>query len=101
MQTAYLEVVIPPDIIYEETSGDTMTPEGGNLKLRCRARGYPPPKIVWKREDGADIVVRNDSTGTKTRSEYTGIAHSWGKTGYLLCWGTAVSRLYRRRVERQ
>ncbi|KAE8746446.1 hypothetical protein FOCC_FOCC006812 [Frankliniella occidentalis] len=51
----------------QETSGDTMSPEGGNLKLRCRARGYPPPRIVWKREDGADIVVRNDSTGTKSR----------------------------------
>ncbi|XP_034244896.1 lachesin [Thrips palmi] len=66
-QTAFLEVVIPPDIVYEETSGDTMTPEGGNLKLRCRARGYPPPRIVWKREDGGEIVVRNDSTGSKTR----------------------------------
>lgn len=66
-QTAFLEVVIPPDIVYEETSGDTMTPEGGNLKLRCKARGYPPPRIVWKREDGAEIVVRNDTTGSKTR----------------------------------
>uniref|UniRef100_A0A8W7PQV2 Ig-like domain-containing protein n=1 Tax=Anopheles coluzzii TaxID=1518534 RepID=A0A8W7PQV2_ANOCL len=45
MQTAFLEVVIPPDIIYEETSGDMMVPEGGSAKLICKARGYPKPKI--------------------------------------------------------
>ncbi|XP_063928698.1 lachesin isoform X2 [Zophobas morio] len=58
MQTAYLEVVIPPDIIYEETSGDMMVPEGGSAKLICKARGYPKPRIVWRREDGATIVAR-------------------------------------------
>jgi hypothetical protein len=62
MQTAFLEVVIPPDIIYEETSGgewilvfsslnkkttklmisiqDMMVPEGGQAKLVCKARGW-------------------------------------------------------------
>ncbi|CAH1988232.1 unnamed protein product, partial [Acanthoscelides obtectus] len=58
MQAAFLEVVIPPDIIYEETSGDMMVPEGGSAKLICRARGYPKPRIVWRREDGAQIIVR-------------------------------------------
>ncbi|CAB0017758.1 unnamed protein product [Nesidiocoris tenuis] len=62
-QSAYLDVVIPPDIIYEETSGDMMTMEGGSVKLVCKARGYPEPKITWRREDGGDIILRNPVTG--------------------------------------
>lgn len=63
MQTAFLEVVIPPDIIYEETSGDMMVPEGGSAKLICKARGYPKPRIVWRREDGAEIIARVGPNG--------------------------------------
>ncbi|XP_015836845.1 protein amalgam isoform X1 [Tribolium castaneum] len=66
MQTAFLEVVIPPDIIYEETSGDMMVPEGGSAKLVCKARGYPKPHIVWRREDGGAIVAKS-STGRTER----------------------------------
>lgn len=62
LQTAFLEVVIPPDIIYEETSGDMMVPEGGSAKLVCKARGHPKPRIMWKREDGADIISRESQT---------------------------------------
>lgn len=58
-QTATLEVVIPPDIVNEETSGDMMVPEGGSAKLVCRARGHPKPKITWRREDGREIIARN------------------------------------------
>ncbi|XP_063548661.1 lachesin-like isoform X1 [Cydia strobilella] len=69
MQTAFLEVVIPPDIIYEETSGDMMVPEGGSAKLVCKARGFPPPKILWRREDGGDIISRGGPQGkTKVTS---------------------------------
>lgn len=69
MQTAFLEVVIPPDIIYEETSGDMMVPEGGSAKLVCKARGFPPPKIIWRREDGGDIISRGGPQGkTKVMS---------------------------------
>ncbi|XP_020292957.1 lachesin-like isoform X2 [Pseudomyrmex gracilis] len=66
-QSAYLEVVIPPDFIPEETSNDLMVPEGGSAKLVCKARGYPKPEIVWKREDGAEIVTRNGQSGGKTK----------------------------------
>lgn len=62
----YLDVVIPPDFIPEETSGDTMVPEGGTARVSCRARGVPPPRVMWKREDGQDIVVR-DHTGAKSK----------------------------------
>lgn len=69
LQTAYLEVVIPPDIIYEETSGDMMVPEGSSAKLICKARGFPKPKITWRREDGRDIIARGGPQG-KTKSKY-------------------------------
>lgn len=63
MQTAFLEVVIPPDIVYEETSGDMMVPEGGSAKLVCKARGFPKPKVTWKREDGREIIARSGPHG--------------------------------------
>ena len=31
--------------------------EGDNVSLACDATGYPPPHIVWRREDGDDILV--------------------------------------------
>ncbi|XP_043510278.1 lachesin-like isoform X4 [Frieseomelitta varia] len=66
-RSAFLEVVIPPDIISEETSNDLMVPEGGSAKLVCKARGYPKPEIVWKREDGAEIISRAGLSGGKTK----------------------------------
>ncbi|XP_076676942.1 lachesin isoform X2 [Andrena cerasifolii] len=74
-QSAFLEVVIPPDIISEETSNDLMVPEGGSAKLVCKARGYPKPEIVWKREDGAEIISRAGVSGGKTK-----IASAEGET---------------------
>ncbi|KAL1453454.1 hypothetical protein WDU94_007592, partial [Cyamophila willieti] len=59
-QMAFLEVVIPPDISSEETSGDMMVPEGGSAKLVCKAKGYPTPKITWRREDNKEIIVRSN-----------------------------------------
>lgn len=66
-------MVIPPDIIYEETSGDMMVPEGGSAKLVCKSRGFPKPKITWKREDGREIIARNGPHGkTKCKiQDYT------------------------------
>lgn len=40
-----------------------MVPEGGGAKLVCKARGFPPPKIVWRREDGGDIISRGGPQG--------------------------------------
>ncbi|CAH1121558.1 unnamed protein product [Ceutorhynchus assimilis] len=70
MQTAFLEVVIPPDIVYEETSGDLMVPEGGSAKLVCKARGYPKPKITWRREDSGSILVRGNHSAKKERVNF-------------------------------
>lgn len=65
-------MVTPPDIISEETSNDLMVPEGGAAKLICKAKGYPSPEIIWRREDQGKIVVRNSNTGSsKIESETT------------------------------
>ena len=42
-----------------------MVTEGTTVKLNCRARGYPPPKIEWRREDGQKIVLRDESQNKK------------------------------------
>ncbi|XP_037936284.1 roundabout homolog 3 [Teleopsis dalmanni] len=71
-QIGFLDVVIPPDFVAEETSSDVVVPEGSSVKLTCRARGYPDPIVTWRREDGNEIVLK-DSTGTKTLvSSYRG-----------------------------
>lgn len=70
LQSAFLEVVIPPDIISEETSNDLMVPEGAAAKLVCKARGYPKPEITWRREDGAVIISRDGLSGGKTKRKY-------------------------------
>jgi len=46
-----------------------MVPEGGSAKLVCKARGYPKPDIVWKREDGTEIISRAGLSGGKTKSK--------------------------------
>lgn len=68
VKMGFLEVVIPPDFVPEETSGDTMVPEGGTARVSCRARGVPVPRVTWKREDGQEIVVR-DHTGSKNKGK--------------------------------
>ncbi|XP_050666768.1 lachesin-like [Leptidea sinapis] len=65
-QMGYLDVVVPPDFVSEETSGDVMIPEGDMAKLSCRARGQPAPRVLWRREDGSEIVLRHPN-GTKSK----------------------------------
>ncbi|XP_053950212.1 lachesin [Anastrepha ludens] len=64
-QIGFLDVVIPPDFVAEDTSSDVIVPEGSSVKLTCRARGYPEPIVTWRREDGNEIVLK-DSIGTKS-----------------------------------
>lgn len=71
-QIGFLDVVIPPDFISEDTSSDVIVPEGSSVRLTCRARGYPEPIVTWRREDGSEIVLK-DNQGTKTMvSSYRG-----------------------------
>jgi hypothetical protein len=35
-----------------------------SLQFTSRARGYPEPVVTWRREDGAEIILK-DSQGVK------------------------------------
>nr|XP_045609469.1 lachesin-like isoform X1 [Procambarus clarkii] len=59
----YVDVVVPPDIIDRESSGDLTVREGQDVALTCRAKGHPPPSIIWRREDNKDIVLEPGNTG--------------------------------------
>nr|XP_045593504.1 MAM domain-containing glycosylphosphatidylinositol anchor protein 1-like [Procambarus clarkii] len=59
----YVDVVVPPDIIDRESSGDLTIREGQDVTLTCRAKGHPTPSIVWRREDNQDIVLDTEKTG--------------------------------------
>lgn len=48
-------VSVPPKVIDEESSMDLVVKEGSDMLLQCKARGYPEPYIMWRREDGLDI----------------------------------------------
>ncbi|CAG0882033.1 unnamed protein product [Darwinula stevensoni] len=56
-QTGCLDVHVPPDIVTEETSSDTTVSEGSDVTLACKAEGHPKPKVIWRREDSAPILV--------------------------------------------
>ncbi|XP_043490461.1 opioid-binding protein/cell adhesion molecule homolog isoform X2 [Polistes fuscatus] len=58
-QIGYLEVVVPPDILDDETSTDMVVREGNDVTLRCSATGSPAPNITWRREDGQQILLGN------------------------------------------
>ena len=51
IQTAILDVNVPPDIKIERTSKDFQTKIGATVNLDCHAEGYPDPNISWLRED--------------------------------------------------
>lgn len=39
---------------------ESVTNEGGSVQLICQATGVPEPTVQWRREQGKDIVLRND-----------------------------------------
>jgi len=65
-QVAHLEVVIPPTIEDTESSEDQAVPEGGSVKLSCKALGFPQPGVTWRRPQGEMITVRQGENKRKT-----------------------------------
>ncbi|XP_037882267.1 uncharacterized protein LOC119633102 isoform X1 [Glossina fuscipes] len=53
----YLQVVVPPLIVETMTSNDMVVREGLNVTLMCKARGYPEPYVMWRREDGEEMLI--------------------------------------------
>ncbi len=57
-------LLVPPTFVQSGTSEDVSVKEGSGARLRCEAKGNPPPKVQWKREDGRQIsraAVRSSS----------------------------------------
>ncbi|XP_011863774.1 PREDICTED: lachesin-like isoform X2 [Vollenhovia emeryi] len=68
-QTGYMKVVIPPDIMDLDNTADMLTTkENGDLLLRCRATGNPEPVVIWRREDGRNITLRDENSVKRTRT---------------------------------
>ncbi|CAL8139264.1 unnamed protein product [Orchesella dallaii] len=59
-QYGTLDVVVPADIIDTETSNDVVVAENQPATLKCKAKGYPPPKVRWKRQDGAPLPISKE-----------------------------------------
>ncbi|XP_063230542.1 lachesin-like [Bacillus rossius redtenbacheri] len=57
-QVGCVDVHVPPGIVDAESSSDATLREGDNATLRCRAEGRPPPRIMWRREDGELLTLR-------------------------------------------
>ncbi|CAL4168308.1 unnamed protein product, partial [Meganyctiphanes norvegica] len=60
-QYGVLEVVVPPNIVDSDSSGDVMVQEHANVTLTCSATGTPTPSITWRREDGERININKTS----------------------------------------
>ncbi|GFU08374.1 hemicentin-1 [Nephila pilipes] len=54
-ERGYLDVTVPPSIVEEKTSTDITVDERSKVSLRCKAAGYPTPRVIWRREDGKEI----------------------------------------------
>lgn len=48
---------VPPMIVEGMTSNDMVVREGQNVSLMCKARGYPEPYVMWRREDGEEMLI--------------------------------------------
>ena len=55
---------VPPSIVDEKSSdSEIQVREGKNVTLRCTGRGHPDPRLMWRREDGTQIVPDDRSPG--------------------------------------
>lgn len=52
---------VPPSIVDRDTSTDMVVRESTNVTLTCKATGYPEPYVMWRREDGEDILYNGET----------------------------------------
>ena len=75
----YIEVQVPPSIIDSRSTNDLVVREKEKVNLTCEARGYPEPKIIWRREDGKAIMASGQKgKGRKAISfNFAKLSSSW------------------------
>ncbi|XP_023701941.2 lachesin, partial [Cryptotermes secundus] len=89
-QVVCVDVHVPPDILYDETSTDLSVQENENATLVCKATGHPPPRITWRREDGEPILLRRGPRDPIPVKAFNGsLLHFWRldrkQMGAFLC----------------
>ncbi|CAH1797231.1 unnamed protein product [Owenia fusiformis] len=52
-----LTVLVPPVMIYSQTTSTVSVMEGGSTDLKCNATGYPYPNITWVRGNGKALPI--------------------------------------------
>lgn len=60
---------VPPAILEQQTSNDMVVREGSNVTLQCKAKGYPEPYVMWRREDGTEMLIAGEY-GECTQKDY-------------------------------
>nr|XP_027223406.1 lachesin-like [Penaeus vannamei] len=69
-QVGYVQVVVPPEFIDEESSASHVAvQEGNDVRLVCRAKGVPRPSIHWTREDGKTFTTVRGNQVKRIESE--------------------------------
>lgn len=52
---------VPPVILESVTSNDLVVREGTNVTLTCKAKGFPEPYVMWRREDGNEMSIGGEN----------------------------------------
>ncbi|XP_054290041.1 lachesin-like [Macrosteles quadrilineatus] len=89
-QVGFLQVVVPPNIIDEHsTASSVAVRENQNISLTCRAKGFPAPKIMWRREDGSSMIIDRRKKVNVFDGDYLNLTRiSRTEMGAYLCIAT-------------
>lgn len=52
------------------TSNDMVVREGTNVTLTCKAKGFPEPYVMWRREDGDEMSIGGENGARDFSDKY-------------------------------